>query len=295
MKKIIFVLPYFGTWPFWFDYFLLSCRYNPTIDWLIISDALPPPDAPNNVTFRTLSFEQYSSIVSDRLDVAFSPSRPYKLCDLKPMYGHVHRADIEHHDFWGFCDMDVVFGQLREFLTEDVLTHDAIFTHARRVSGHLSLFRTEDKLIDAYQRIANWRKLLEHPDNQRLDERAFSKFFYRHKNWPLRLQRFLPDGNPLRISPYFKEQHSTPGCRIPWLDGSHDFPDEWYWKEGTLTNNLRREAFMYFHFLNWKQEFWKKEYRAEGGHLEKGEAIWDPVTRDTREFRISRSGFVVTN
>lgn len=291
MKKIIFVLPYFGTWPFWFDYFLLTCRYNPSIDWLIIGDSEPPADAPVNVSFRTLSFEHYSQFVSDRLDIAFSPTRPYKLCDLKPMYGYLHQDEIQHHDFWGFCDMDVVFGQLRDFLTERVLAHDAVFTHARRVSGHLSLFRTDKKLIDAYQRIPDWRSLLESPENQRLDERAFSKFFYKHKNWPLSFQSFLPGGNPLNISPYFREQHSTPGCRIPWIDGSHHFPNEWYWEEGVLTNDLESRGFMYFHFLNWKQEFWKKGYRAEGGHLEKGEAKCDLVGPATKAFRICRSGF----
>ncbi|SDR80292.1 hypothetical protein SAMN05216421_0342 [Halopseudomonas xinjiangensis] len=295
MKKIIFILPYFGTWPFWFDYFLLTCRHNASINWLILGDSPPPADAPQNVAFQTLSFEEYSSFVSDKLDVSFSPTRPYKLCDLKPMYGFIHEADIVGYDFWGFCDMDVVFGELRDFLTEDVLAHDAIFTHARRVSGHCSLFRTERKLIDAFQQLSDWRELLESPDNQRLDERAFSKLFYRHKNWPLKMQTLLPGGNPLRISPYFEEQHSTPGCRIPWLDGSQEFPNEWRWREGKLTNDLESRGFMYFHFLNWKQEFWKKGYRAEGGHLEKGEAVCDPVSPSTLEFKINRSGFIVPN
>jgi hypothetical protein len=293
MKKIIFVLPYFGAWPFWFDYFLLSCRYNPSIDWLIIGDSTPPDDPPENVIFKTMSFEHYCQFVSDRLEVVFSPTRPYKLCDLKPMYGRLHQPEIEPYDFWGFCDMDVVFGQLRHFLSEEVLAHDAVFTHAQRVSGHLSLFRSDEKLIDAYRHIPRWRELLQSPENQRMDERAFSKLFYRHKNWPLSFQTFLPGGNPLRISPYFKEQHSTPGCRIPWVDGSQNYPHEWRWNEGVLGNDRTSGQFMYFHFLNWKQEFWKKGYRAEGGHLDKGEARCDPLDASVRAFRINQGGFFV--
>lgn len=37
--KITLVLPYFGQWPFWFDFFLLSCRRNPSVQWLLTSNA----------------------------------------------------------------------------------------------------------------------------------------------------------------------------------------------------------------------------------------------------------------
>ena len=38
MKKIVFICPYFGAFPNYFNLTLKSIEYNKTIDWLIITD-----------------------------------------------------------------------------------------------------------------------------------------------------------------------------------------------------------------------------------------------------------------
>jgi hypothetical protein len=51
----------------------------------------------------------------------------------------------------------------------------------------------------------------------------------------------------------FVEQYSTILTSTPWLDGSHQHPTEWCWKNGSLTNKSDgNREFMYLHFMNFK-------------------------------------------
>lgn len=290
MDRICLVLPYFGRWPFWMSFFLLSCRHNATIDWLLISDAECPSDLPKNVKFKSISYQGYLEFVQQRLGVSFAPERPYKLCDLKPMYGFLHAEELMSYQFWGFCDLDVIFGDLRSFLTPSVLQHDIVATHSTRLSGHFSLLRNTPDLCEAFRRVPRWQELICDQKNHRFDESAFSRFFVRYKNWPRFIRGILPS-NPLGASVYLEEQYSTPGCRVDWEDGSREFPATWWWRDGVLSNDKSSRHFMYFHFLYWKQNGWKKSYKAQGGHLDVGDGLFFEPENNCSYFRIDKDGF----
>ena len=38
LPRIVFIIIYMGRLPWYFPYFLHSCRYNPTVDFLIFTD-----------------------------------------------------------------------------------------------------------------------------------------------------------------------------------------------------------------------------------------------------------------
>src|SRR5471032_2033341 len=88
--RILFLIPYFGQWPFWMPFFLESFRRNTDIDWLLFSDCGIPENLPPNVTVETMSFGDYCGLVSRRLNIDFAPDAAYKLCDIKPALGHIH-------------------------------------------------------------------------------------------------------------------------------------------------------------------------------------------------------------
>ena len=54
-------------------------------------------------------------------DFAITLHTPYKLCDYKPAYGEIFAPELSGYDFWGYGDMDLVFGDLRAYFTEDKL------------------------------------------------------------------------------------------------------------------------------------------------------------------------------
>lgn len=262
--SICFVIPYFGKWPFWFPFFLESCRENPDINWILYSDCATPNDTPTNVQVVNVGYTEYCEKVSNTLGIDFRPTSPYKLCDLKPALGYIHQDDLKDFDFWAFGDIDLVYGDLRQYFTDDRLSHHDIFsTHRRRISGHFCLLRNTRFMRTAFMHIEGWKQMLGSPQHQWFDESAFSHLFIRHKNWPPLLSRVAKPFSRWTRCIENIEAFSTPNARIPWIDGSHDFPEEWRWNHGKLTNSKDGERqFPYFHFVVWKKEAWKNSNAA---------------------------------
>ena len=235
-------------------FFLESCRHNPDIDWLFFTDCGIPPDAPVNVRFRETSFSDYCSQVSQKLGILFAPDSPYKLCDLKPALGRVHAEEIKTYDFWGFSDIDLIYGDLRAYFTPDrLIKHKLLSTHERRVSGHLCLLKNTPEILDLFKRVPQWQEMLSSKQHCGFDERAYTRLFIRFKNWPNSLRKFFSLLNPLWRQNEFTEAYSTPYGRVPWHDGSFNFPEYWQWQQGKLTNSQDGERnFPYFHFIGWK-------------------------------------------
>jgi hypothetical protein len=285
--RLLFLIPYFGRWPFWMPFFLQSCRFNPDVQWLFFTDCGTPPDAPDNVRFRAMSFADYCAQVSARLGIDFRPHSPYKLCDLKPALGHVHAEELEGFDFWGFSDIDLVYGDLRGyFSTERLQRFDLLSTHERRVSGHLCLLRNNARMREAFMKVLGWQAKLASSAHNAFDEGAFSRLFIRHKSWPAPLRRLADACNPWRRSSEFVEAFSTPNGRVAWHDGSFDFPQRWIWQRGRLYNDRDGvRQFPYFHFIGWKCDFWP----THGDHELSGDAAlaaqdaWSITARGFRE------------
>jgi hypothetical protein len=263
MKKIIFIIPYFGKLPFWMPYFLVSCKFNPTINWIIITDQRYEMDIPKNVKFIYKTYASYCKFVSKKLDINFNPPNPYKLCDIKPSLGYVHSDLVAGYDFWAFGDLDLIYGDLRAYFTEDRLAKKSLFsTHATRISGHLCLIKNHRKLNEAFMRVKNWKSIFENDRHYAFDEKNFSKLFIKHKNLPQILRRFAKLFNPWLRLGEFVEAYSTPNAKVKWVDGSYNFPSEWLWVKGTVTNVLEpNKKFPYLHFMIWKSLWTQPNFR----------------------------------
>jgi len=229
------------------------------VNWLIHTDCPPVEDHPENVAFEHMTRRQYVQHVNSRLNIGFRSKSNYKLCDLKPMYGVIWEEPIGDFDFFGYGDIDVIYGDIRHFYTDAVLENNIISTHEWCFSGHLSLIRNRNWLKNAYLQIPDWRALVESEEPARLDEDYFSDVFVRPnrhspKIWvlPIRLNELLnPGRRRYRRGLYLKEQFTTPLTPNRWLSGSFDHPTVWYWREGKVTNNLDGERqFIYLHFMN---------------------------------------------
>lgn len=143
MKSIVLINCYFGSFPNYFNLFLDSCRSNDTIDFLFFTDNLCEEyDIPSNVRLVYTTFEELKIRIQSKFDFKISLDAPYKLCDYKVAYGYIFNDYISKYDFWGYCDVDLIFGRLRHFLTEEVLdNYDKIYK-----LGHLTIIRNTDEL-----------------------------------------------------------------------------------------------------------------------------------------------------
>lgn len=114
MKKICYIVPYFGRLPQNFELWLNSCKTNPTIDWLIYTDDKTSYEYPNNVKVTYCTFDEIKRKIQSNFDFEINISRPWKLCDFRPAYGEIFSEDIQEYEFWGHCDLDVLWGEYKK-------------------------------------------------------------------------------------------------------------------------------------------------------------------------------------
>jgi hypothetical protein len=249
MSEILVLMPYFGRWPEWLFLYLETCRYNPTIDWMFFTDCGSVAEAPANVRFVRMSFADLQSLASNKLGLPVALNRPYKLCDLRPAYGKVFEEFLDGYAFWAFGDLDVVYGNLREALTQEILRHDLISFHEDHISGHLCLFRNNEMTRSLYARVAGFAVSLTSDRYDINDELLFPN----RKGWSDR-QKYLDRLSSERLSIFTHESFSTPfSLHKPWTNGKFRFPKEWTWKQGRLRNDLDgSRGFPYLHFTHWK-------------------------------------------
>lgn len=147
MHSIAYVVPYFGKFPKGFQFWLMSCGCNPSIDWLIFTDDHTEYNYPENVKVTYWSFEQMRERVQSIYDFTISLERPYKLCDFKPAYGEIFAKELQGYEFWGDCDIDLVWGNIRKFYTDDILErYEKI-----GFNGHSMLFRNTPQVNARYR------------------------------------------------------------------------------------------------------------------------------------------------
>ena len=89
----------------------------------------------------------------------------------------------------------------------------------------------------------------------------------------------------------FEERHSTLLSPRGWHDGTMDYPQRWFWKDGRLTNSSDgARQFLYLHFMRWKWDRWMVYPVAPG------EGAWKTLSRivtvDWR--RAARTGFCIS-
>lgn len=284
--SILIIIPYFGRWPFWMPFFIESCRANPDINWLLVGDCAALEGLPNNVEQRAFDFATYCAFISKRLGINFNPLNPYKLCDLKPALGFIHAADVAGYDCWGFSDLDLIYGDLRAYFSDEHLRrYKVLSTHERRISGHFCLLRNESELNSLFWKIPDFVRRAEDPQNHALDEGGFSRIFLWRKNFPKPLFDFVGLFNRWRRVAEFKEAFSTPNGIRPWTDGTQDYPAYWTWRNGRLWNSKDGDReFPYLHFLVWKK-YW------QGSSHEPMSYQQAHVLANRRNWRIDSEGF----
>ncbi len=137
MKKLCFIIPYFGTLPNYFSLFLKTCEANPDFNWIVFTDDKSQYQYPQNVLKIFMDFEECKLLICQKFNCKINIIKPYKLCDLKPMYGYIFSEYIKEYEYWGYCDTDTIIGNLGTTLTNDFLRkYDKLFC-----LGHMTIFR----------------------------------------------------------------------------------------------------------------------------------------------------------
>ena len=141
-NKVCFISCWFGKLPEYFPVWLKTCSYNPDFDFLLLTDDKTTYQYPNNVKFIPFSKDAFLQRVKKRIDNKPSLQAAYRLCDYRPMYGIILSDEIEGYEYWGYCDIDVVFGSINKFLPfEEIKKYNAVFN-----GGHFSIVKNDSEM-----------------------------------------------------------------------------------------------------------------------------------------------------
>ena len=159
--SIVILICYMGQLPWYFEYFALSCRYNMSVDIVVITDDRRySKPVPKNIRFIFLNLKEISENATERLGFHVQITRGYKLCDFKPAYAFLFPHLIQGYDFWGHGDLDVIYGDLRKFLPSDLLlSHDVISVRHDYVTGHFALFRNCESFNKLFMKSKDYQKV----------------------------------------------------------------------------------------------------------------------------------------
>jgi hypothetical protein len=95
---------------------------NSTIDFLLVTDQeMSNFHIPSNLEVRNCLFKDMQNLIHRKIGDWCVLDRPYKLADYKPTYGLLFEEDLVNYDWFGWCDTDMILGDLRRFLTKDRL------------------------------------------------------------------------------------------------------------------------------------------------------------------------------
>lgn len=148
MTKICLINVWMGKLPEWFSLWRKSAEMNPTVDFYLVTDQ--KVEASSNVHIVPMSFEECRNRFQKCFDFPITLQYSYKLCDFKPVFALAFPEIVEGYDFWGHMDLDLILGDIRAFLTDDMLEkYDRVFE-----VGILSLYRNNEEMNHFFEKSA---------------------------------------------------------------------------------------------------------------------------------------------
>jgi len=172
--KIAVVICFMGPMPWYFKYFVHSCRYNPSVDFYIISDRKITDDLPANVKPVYMTVNEINTLATKKLGFEVNIRSAYKLCDFKPTYGLLFDSFLKDYDFWGHGDIDVVFGNIRSFISDELLeAHDLICVRHDFLTGYFQLFRNNEKMNMLFTKSKDYKRVMQEKQHFCFDETNF--------------------------------------------------------------------------------------------------------------------------
>ncbi len=176
MNDIGVIICYFGKWPEYFHLFMNSIIENKNIHWLIFSDNDDVFPKYPNIIFHKINKPEFNRLASIKTKLEIRIENPYKLCDLKPLYGKIFEDYLSNYKFWGYSDIDVIYGQISNFITDETLqNYDVISTYQGFLSGPFCLFRNSKKVNSLFEKVENYKDLIQDPKYLGFDENIYRK------------------------------------------------------------------------------------------------------------------------
>jgi hypothetical protein len=168
MIKKVFLITEFGK-PFnWTDQYIKNCGKLARFGWhWVIFTPNEYKDIPCNVHIVPMTIETYSRLVEEKLGVKTNLKLTEKgipsvhITDFYIFSGVVFEDYIKGFDFWGITNMDVVYGRLDHFVSDELLKDCDVFTDdVETINGVFCLWRNNKRINNLFQLIENWKDII---------------------------------------------------------------------------------------------------------------------------------------
>lgn len=257
MKKAVFIIPYFGKLPNYFPIWSKTAKANKEYDFWVITDDNTAKSVSENIKIVSITFAEFVEKVQEKFSFQLGLKTPRKLCDFKPTYGYIFEDEIKEYLYWGYCDVDIVLGNLSRFIPIDA-GFDKLFVH-----GHMTLFKNNYKMNRLFMNQIgfpeSYVEILSDTENRMFDEASdgLNINLIAHIS---KINTYI-DYNIADINPYtflFKRSlydYSLPSKINRRVRTENIIKQIFYWNDGKLyryainnVNDLVVDEFRYFHF-----------------------------------------------
>lgn len=263
MKKIVLISPYFGKLPNYFPLVLESMKKNKNINFLIITDDTTEYDWSKNIKVVYTSFQEIQKLIQSKFDFPVSIESPYKFCDYKPAYGYIFSEYIKEYDFWAHMDLDVIWGDLEKYITEDMLgKYEIIYRE-----GHLRLYKNNSKINHLFEKdgsIFKYREVFQHKESYGFDEALAIQRIAERNNIAI----YANDNVVADINAFTDSLQIRRVTQKRWQDEAGIFRSVtnykyqiFKWENGKIfryyleDESIKKDEFMYIHLLKRKMEY----------------------------------------
>lgn len=263
--RISILVPYYGRLPKWFPLFLQSAAHNERVHFFLITEEKVSLPLPSNISQVQVPLAEIERRVRNMVSSDFRISYPYKLVDVKPFYGVIFEDLLRDSQFWGYCDLDIVFGDLSPLLTSGRLQEADFFSaDAGPVVGSFCLYRNIRRMNSFAQSAPEYIQRLNSSEYESLDE--------------IELTKALAQANDVR---YIRAERlaesqlsiSAQGRTVGRTLGVMGEPNEFYWADGHTfirSSGRQPQEVMYLHFIGLKRSYHWAAYHPARKYSEFG-------------------------
>lgn len=243
MEKIVLIVCWFGKLRDDFVFWLKSVERNSTIDFLIFTDQ-EIEDVPVNCRIIRCSLSYIEQLAQKHVWEGCKISTAYKCCDFRPAFGLMFQEYIKEYDFWGHCDTDMIFGDIRYYFP-----HDRLEKYDRLgQNGPLSIYRNIAEVNNVFKKDPEYKQIFSSIENIGFDEWGQGRgiTFYWLKHLSERIDTHIDFDN---LQPYHYSFISgyVENKKNGMKNLMFSFEDGKLFRYGTIGNKVIKDETLYVH------------------------------------------------
>ena len=253
VPSILMITVFFGSWPKWMPAFLESCRLNADIEWLLLGKPSLSQNLPANVRFQPMELSEFLERARTATGFNVEKGREkscFSQCDLRPAYGRMFEDYISGYDFWGYYDIDILWGRIRKFFPNKIFSEYSMISSMRhRMSGYFAFYRNTPEVNDFFLGVRDCQLWLESPTYNSFDELLITNHIR---------SLIAEDRLPFRV--FWDDMVAVDLFEL------RERPHGWMWSEGRVLDAAGHERAC-IHFAEWKHSFRSIELGSPGEPL----------------------------